>query len=278
VSDIRRIDAHVHLWQIDRADYFWMSPDLPILYRDFGVAELRPLLEQAGIDQVVLIQAAPTVAETEFLLRIAASSPLVAGVVGWVDLELKNVGDVLERLCRHDRFKGVRPMIQDIADPDWMLSASVSRGLDAIVQAGLVFEFLVRPVHLPGVREVLKRHPALHAVIDHGAKPAIASGAFNDWASEMAALARDTDVHCKLSGLVTEAGEQWKPGMIEPYVDHLLQHFGPRRLIFGSDWPVLNLASDYATWHRIAQEQLAGLTDAERDRVLGLNAADFYRL
>ena len=274
----RRIDAHVHFWALARADYDWMTPDLTTLYRDFGPQDLAPDLAAAGMGEVVLVQAAATVAETEFLLDIAEHTDFVSGVVGWVDMESSDAGSVLARLTQDRYFKGVRPMIQDISDTGWIARDSLRPALELIEKQQLCFDCLVKPQHLGYLHEMLVRHPGLRAVIDHGAKPQIGAGGIDGWAADMARIAAETSAYCKLSGLVTEASDHWSTEMLRPYTDHLLSVFGPRRLMFGSDWPVLTLAASYDEWFAAADSLLAGLSRSERDGVLGENAARFYRL
>ena len=172
----RRVDAHQHFWRLDRADYGWLTPAQAPIYRDFEPADLAPLLARAGIDATVLVQAAPTVAETRFLLELAAATPAVAGVVGWAPLAAPNAPDVVAELARAPHLKGLRPMIHDIPDVDWMLGPALAPGLRAIAASDLVFDALVRPPHLPNLRRLLDRHPDLRVVIDHGAKPEIGEG------------------------------------------------------------------------------------------------------
>jgi L-fuconolactonase len=273
-----RIDAHVHLWEIARGDYDWMSPSLGALYRDFGPGDLEPLLRAARVDQAMLVQAAATVAETRFLLELAHRSPHIAGVVGWVDFESAEVHRTLETFLEDDKFKGVRPMIQFLPEPRWMLEARVRPAWEAVVALDVAVDFLVAPVHLDPLYELLSENPAVRGVIDHGAKPDIAGGEFTRWSAAITRIARATTVACKLSGLVTEAGSGWNIETLRPYVDVLLSEFGPGRLMFGSDWPVLTLASDYARWHETASTLLNELSDAERAAVFGGTAARFYRL
>lgn len=255
-----------------------MSPEQPALCRDFELSDLKPVLQQVGINQVILVQAAQTVEETEFLLDCAEGDPAVGGVVGWTDLESKNVSAALSRLNARRKLIAIRPMIQDIEDPDWVLSAAVDRGLTAVEESGLAFEFLVRPDHLDRVQTVMDRHPNLRAVIDHAAKPAAGDNGFDHWASHMASLARDTRIFCKLSGLTTEASVPWSSGVLDPYLDHLLDHFGPHRLMFGSDWPVLTQCASYADWYRYVQDWLASRSKTSMDWVFGENASRFYKL
>ena len=278
VTGSRRVDAHQHFWRLARADYGWLTPALAPIYRDFEPADLQPLLARTGIDATVLVQAAPTVAETRFLLELAAATPVVAGVVGWAPLDALNAPDVVADLAREPYLKGLRPMIHDIPDVDWMLAPKLTPGLRAIEAADLTFEALVRPPHLPNLRRLLERHPDLRVVIDHGAKPEIGRGGREPWATHMTGLARDTRAWVKLSGLVTEDGPGWSVERLRPYVDHLLDRFGPERLIFGSDWPVVTLRASYAEWVAAAEALLAGLERDARDRVLGLNATTCYRL
>ena len=274
----RRIDAHQHFWRLDRGDYGWLSPALAPIYRDFEPADLAPKLARAGIDHTVLVQAAPTVAETRFLLELAARTPFVAGVVGWAPLDAPDATDVVADLAGDARLRGLRPMLHDIADVDWMLRPALTSGLRALAALGLTFDALVRPPHLTNLRRLLDRHPDLRVVIDHAAKPEIAAGRHRPWAEDMARLARDTRAWVKLSGLVTEDGSEWSVERLRPYVDHLLEHFGPERMIFGSDWPVVTLRAGYGEWLAAVEALLGGLERAARDLVLGENAITCYRL
>ena len=271
-----RVDAHHHVWRIARGDYGWLTPDLPIC-RDYGLDELRPLL--GDITATVLVQAAPTEAETEFLLQTARESEgLVRAVVGWVDLSAPDAPSRIEAAAGTDLLKGVRPMLQDIAETDWILRGAVQPALEAMRQAGLRFDALVQPRHLPALLTLAERHPELSIVIDHGAKPDIAGGAWQPWADDIVRIARETPAFCKLSGLVTEAGAGWTVETLRRYVDHLLDCFGPSRTMWGSDWPVGNLAGGYRRWRDAALSLLSGLAPADRDAVLGTTAAAFYGL
>jgi predicted TIM-barrel fold metal-dependent hydrolase len=272
-----RIDAHQHFWRLARGDYGWLTPKLTPIYRDFGIDDLRPHLAPAGIAGTVLVQAAPTEAETEFLLALAADSAgVVKAVVGWVDFEAEDALQRLGRLARNPLLRGVRPMMQDIADTDWMLNARLDPVFRALIDLELRFDALVQPRHLGNLRTLLERYPTLKLVIDHGAKPRIAASEREPWASEMSVLARETAAWCKLSGLVTEASATWRVSDLRPYVDHLLESFGPERLIWGSDWPVVGLAGGYERWWDATTELLRPLNPESRERVLGGNALRFY--
>jgi L-fuconolactonase len=272
-----RIDAHQHFWRLSRGDYGWLTPELAPIYRDFAVDDLKPHLAAAGIGGTVLVQAAPTETETEFLLEIAASSGgLVRGVVGWVDFEVPDAPRRIERLGRNSLLRGVRPMMQDIADTDWMLKVALEPAFRAVIDLGLCFDALVQPRHLVNLRRLIDRYPGLRLVIDHAAKPRIAADQREPWAAEMRALARETDAWCKLSGLVTEAGAVWGVSRLRAYADHLLDCFGSERLLWGSDCPVVNLAGGYDRWWSATSALLRPMDQASRERVLGANAARFY--
>ncbi|WP_420583730.1 amidohydrolase family protein [Ruegeria sp.] len=273
-----KIDAHHHFWALARGDYGWLTPDLAPIYRDFTPDDMAPLLEAAGIGGTVLVQAAPTVAETEYMLSLADQTPFVKGVVGWVDFEAADASRQIGALAAHPALVGLRPMIQDIADPNWMLGTTLTPAFDALQQHGLTFDALTLPHHLGALQQLLTLHPQMRVVIDHGSKPLIHAGEIAGWADDMAALARDTGAWCKLSGLVTEAAQDWTIADLRPYVDHLLETFGPWRLIWGSDWPVCTLASSYQRWLDTTDTLLSALSDAERNAVLGGNAARAYNL
>ncbi|MEX0320459.1 MAG: amidohydrolase [Ruegeria sp.] len=273
-----RLDAHQHFWTLARGDYGWLTADLEVLYRDYGPEDLTPMLKAAGIEGTVLVQAAPTVAETEFMLGLTDRNSFIKGVVGWVDFESPGAPDEIGRLAQHPALVGLRPMIQDIADPDWMLRGDLAPAFAALIGQNLTFDALVLPHHLSNLRRLLERYPQMRVVIDHGAKPRIADGDFRDWATDMAALDRDTSALCKLSGLVTEAAVGWTVDDLKPYVAHLLDTFGAERLIWGSDWPVCTLASSYERWLEATDILLADLDRAAQSAILGGNATRAYRL
>lgn len=273
-----RIDAHQHFWDPARGDYGWLTPAMGSIYRPFAPADLAPVLTRHRIDGTILVQAAPTVAETEYLLGLAATAPFVKGVVGWVDFENKADLGVMERLAANPKLKGFRPMIQDIADDGWMLRPALRWAFDALSERDLAFDALIKPRHLKNLLHLAQRHPRLRIVIDHGAKPSIKDRDFDGWSRDMAAVAASTDVMCKLSGLVTEAGPDWSASDLKPYVEHLLDVFGPRRLMFGSDWPVSLLAASYDRWLETAEALTASLDASARAEIFGGSAARFYRL
>jgi L-fuconolactonase len=270
------IDSHQHFWRIGRGDYGWLGPDLAPLYRDFEPKDLHPLLDRHGIARSILVQAAPTVAETEFMLETAAATSFVAGVVGWVEFTAPNAPEIMTRLSADPLIVGFRPMVQDIPDDDWLVRPDLSAAFRAMIDRGLVFDALVLPRHLSRLLVVADRYPELTIVIDHGAKPAIRDGNLDPWRADMAAAAARPNIVCKLSGLVTEARQDWSVDHLRPYVGHLLEVFGPERLLWGSDWPVVNLAGGYDLWRDATQQLIASLSQPERQAVLGGTAARVY--
>lgn len=276
-----RVDAHHHVWRLDRGDYGWLRPTriLAPICRDFGLDELRPALAAAGIGATVLVQAAPTVAETRFLLDVAsASQGLVRGVVGWVDLAAGDATAILAELASNPLLKGIRPMLQDLDDPSWILRPQVQPALSAMVALGLRFDALIKPRELRPMLSMLERHPELAVAIDHCAKPDIAAGAWQTWADDLAAIASNSTASCKLSGLVTEAGDSWTVASIGRYFDHVLECFGSERVLWGSDWPVVTLAASYDAWSAATDTLLGVLPEKDRDAIRGGNAQRFYAL
>jgi L-fuconolactonase len=277
---MKTVDAHQHFWALSRGDYDWLTPALAPLYRDFGPADFAPFARAAGVTHSVVVQAAPTVAETRYLIEIARKHPFIAGVVGWVPLDDPDAPSIIAELAREPKFKGVRPMLQDLPDDDWIGRPTLSRAIDALIEHRLIFDALVFARHLPYLLEFAQRYPSLTIVIDHGGKPPIADAKskWQPWADRIAALARLPQVYCKLSGLATEAGPGWTGERLAPYVEHLITHFGANRLMWGSDWPVLELNGDYAAWHGCAQRLTAKLPAHERAAIFGGTASACYRL
>ena len=274
-----RVYGHQHFWSIQRGDYGWLTPSLALLYRDFMPPDLKPHLNRAGIDRTVLVQAAPSIDETRFLLDIAKNDPIVAGVVGWINMDVPSEAlKALDEFVKHPKFVGVRPMIQDIEDPSWIAKPELGIVLDALIENGKCFDALVQSVHLPWLLNCLTRHPELRVVIDHGAKPNIAGGEWQPWADNIAAIAENTNAYCKLSGLITETHESQSFDDIDRYFSHLLKSFGPERLMWGSDWPILNLSSDYESWHKKTTELINQLSEHDQVKIFGDNAIKFYKL
>lgn len=267
----------MHVWQLARGDYGWLTPDLSAIYRDFMIEDVRACWAQAGIDYAILVQAAPTLEETRYLLSVAESEPQVKGVVGWVDMLAPDAISHLERLASNQLLRGIRPMLQDIPDDGWMLKAELTPIYRALVELGLCFDALVLPRHLTNLSRLIDRHPDLKIVIDHGAKPPIGER-LDLWHEDLARLANIPHVHCKFSGLVTECREKTSAKALEPVTQTLLALFGPERLMFGSDWPVCTLRSTYVQWWQWAQELTAHLPASQRNALFGGTAQRFYGL
>ncbi|SIN76816.1 amidohydrolase family protein [Vannielia litorea] len=273
-----RIDAHQHFWTLSRGDYPWPNESVAPIFRDFGPDDLAPLLAAAGIDRTILVQATDTVEETGFLLDLAAGADFVAGVVGWVDLTAPDAMATIDRLRADPALKGLRPMLQNIGATDWILQDAAAPALAHMEATGLRFDALIQPRHLPVIDTLAGRYPGLPIVIDHIAKPVMGGGAAPDaaWLEGIGRLAARANVWCKLSGMVTEAGPEWTDADLAPFAAHVLDAFGAGRVMFGSDWPVLTLASDYATWAQTADRLIAELPAPEQAEVRGGTAARFY--
>lgn len=273
------IDAHQHFWHPRRGDYHWMPMDNPILARPYAPADLAPQLAAAGVKRTILVQAAATVEETEYMLGIADATDFVAGVVGWIDFERSEHIAHLERLAEHPKFLGVRPMIQDIPDVDWMLRDDVQWAYQAISRLGLTFDALGFPQHLDNFLTVFTRYPDMRVVVDHCMKPQIREGSEEHrkmWAAGMSRIAAETGAYCKLSGIVTESNEDWSVEALRPYTDHVLDVFGSDRVMWGSDWPVCRLRCEYGDWREAAEALTSSLSESERARVFGGTASEFY--
>ena len=278
-----KIDAHQHFWQPARGDYDWMPKDNATLNRVYAPSDLAPHLARHAIDGTVLVQAAASVEETEYMLGLADATPWVLGVVGWVNFENPDHRAHLERLAAHPKFCGVRPMIQDIPDVNWMLRDDVQWAYQALIDLDLTFDALGFPQHIANFLTLVQRYPEMRVVYDHCLKPQIRDqqagrDAFADWAAGMTALAEQTAGCVKFSALVTEADDGWSAQDIRPFARHILDAFGAERVMWGSDWPVCRLQAEYVDWHDMAQDFTAHLSDAERAMIFGGTAARFYGL
>ena len=281
---MQRIDAHQHFWRPARGDYSWLRADVPLLaplLRNFLPDDLQPMLAAHNVTQTVLIQAAASEAETDFLLDLAASNAFIGGVVGWVDVSRVQSVATLERWASNPKFKGVRPMLQDLPEADWIARAPHPDVLRALIRLGLRFDALVQPWHLQALLQFLRAWPELPVVIDHAAKPQLVRGWQADWAPQwrrgMADIAAHPQVMCKLSGLLTEA-PTGAPQTLRPVWDQVLQWFGPARLMWGSDWPVLTLAGDYAAWVALSESFIGQLSLHDQGLIWSGNAHRFYGL
>lgn len=276
------IDAHQHFWDPGAADYPWMVGEFEPLRSLHSPAELAPLLESAGVTATVAVQARQELDETRFLLETAAQTRWIAGVVGWVDLTDAALAETLAEIMEGpvgDRLVGVRHLVHDEADPEWLLRDDVSRGLGAVAEAGLAYDLLVRTRELPAANQVARRLPGLRFVVDHLAKPPVSAGTLEPWATLIGEIARLPNVVCKVSGLVTEADwASWKPTDLRPYIGRIVDIFGTKRLMFGSDWPVCTLAADYRQVLEVTIDILDDLVGDDLDWILARCSAETYRL
>ena len=274
------IDSHQHFWHIARGDYSWMDDSVSPIRRDFLPEDLTQIAATSGVTGTIVVQAAPTLAETLFLLGLAAKSPLILGVVGWVDLEAEDAETTLRELSQNRWFKGIRPMLQDIEDTNWILKPEVMKNLERAADLGLRLDALVTPRHLGAIAQIAEGIPTLPIVIDHCAKPVIQGGkdAGDAWQVGVKHLGELSNVFCKLSGLANEYGVGWSVQTLQPIFDHVYQCFGPEKMMWGSDWPVLNLAGDYANWVTVAQNLAADLTQDQQSQLFARTALKFYGL
>ena len=249
------IDSHQHFWQTSRNDCEWPTPDLKAIYQNFMPEDYLLWSETLGISGSVLVQSQACDSDTDFIIDIARNNSFVRAVVGWVDLTSSTALERLDSLANETCFRGIRPMLQNIQNTQWILKDDVAVALKKLELLGLSFDALVQPRHLPALCELAKKFPGLPIVIDHCAKPDIRKSSIHRWASHIEKLAECSNVYCKLSGLLTEANpEQWnKPEFFAPYVQHLINCFGVSRLMWGSDWPVVNLAVNAETWYKQAE-------------------------
>ena len=272
-----RLDAHQHFWRYDRAQYPWIGANMRVLARDWLPSDLAGELGKARMDGCIAVQARASSAENELLLGFARENAFVRGVVGWVDLCAEDVADVLAPLAQDPLFVGVRHLVQDEPDDQFVLRADFQRGLAALAGLDLAYDLLTHPRHLPAAIALVERFPEQRFVVDHLSKPDVKRGTLDPWRAELRMLAESPHVACKLSGLVTEADWQaWQPADCRPYLDHAYEVFGEDRVMFGSDWPVCLLAADYARVHALVDDWSAALPERARKKLFGENAARFY--
>jgi L-fuconolactonase len=273
-----RIDAHQHFWRLAARQGAWPPPDLAAIHRDFEPGDLAPLLAAHGIAGTVAVQSLPEEADTHYLLDLADRHDVIRAVVGWTDLKAPDAAERIARLASHPKLRGLRPMLQDLEDDAWIADPAVDAGARAMAEHGLAFDALVLPRQLAPLLDFARRHPQLAIVIDHLAKPAMGGAPPAQWHADLARLAGLPNVHCKLSGMVTEIGVDWTVERLRPYVRTILDLFGPERILWGSDWPVLDLAASYRAWVGASEALLAHVPAAQREAIFGLNARKFYKL
>ena len=275
------IDAHQHFWDPSRGDYHWMPKDNPILNRKYEVKELSQVSESIDLHKTILVQAAATNEETNYMMAIAENSDLVSGVVGWVNFEDPNQLEQLKTFSKNPKFVGVRPMIQDIPDKNWVLNKDFDIFFKTIIDLDLSFDALGFPIHLENFYIIASKYPSLRFVIDHLMKPKICNNdpkEFNNWKNIMSKLSNLDNVYCKLSGMVTEACENWTENDLKPYINEILKIFTDKKILWGSDWPVCNLRTDYIGWLNTAQNLTNNLSLDQKQNIFYENAIKFYKL
>jgi L-fuconolactonase len=274
---LERIDAHHHVWRYTKKEYAWIAEGMNVLARDFLPEDLRRELSVSGIHGSIAVQARQTLEETSWLLRLADDFDFIRGVVGWAPLASPEFPAVIERLQESEKLKGLRHVIQDEPDENFMHRPDFNAGVALLKQFGLVYDILIFVRHLPAAISFVDRHPAQVFVLDHLAKPRIRDRELEPWRTNIRELARRENVYCKVSGMVTEANwKTWSPADLQPYFDVVLQAFGPKRLMAGSDWPVCLLATTYQTWFSTVEEFIRPLSFAERELILGGVASEVY--
>lgn len=276
-----RIDSHQHYWRIERGDYGWITPEIPVLYRDFLPEDMAPHLIKHELDGTIAVQAAPTLEETEYLFTLADQpDSRILGVVGWLDLADPEHKTHFERFKRHPKFKGFRIMIQEMPDSSRILAPDFVEALKGYAEADVPVDLLLVSRQLTHTVHLLEQTPGLRGVIDHIAKPDVKNGEIDAWLQSMTQIAKHPNIYCKLSGMVTEGDHaNWKREDFAPYIRHVLELFGPDRVMFGSDWPVCLLAAEYDEVMSVLLESLPdSWGEAERAKLFGLNAKEFYKL
>lgn len=274
-----KIDAHHHFWRYDVEEYPWISEDMSVLKRDFLPDDLRSEIESAGIDGVVSVHARQSLEEMRWLLRLAEKHDFIRGVVGWAPLTNECLGELLEEFAHSNKLKGFRHVLHDEENDSYVLRDDFNRGIKALTAAGHCYDILIFERHLPQAIRLVDRHPNQVFILDHLAKPRACDHVFSPWRENMRELAKRENVYCKLSGLATEADwKNWTDEELRVYMEITLETFGPRRVMFGSDWPVCLLAITYRRWHELVSLFIESFSPSERDRIMGGTAVEAYKL
>jgi len=273
-----RIDAHQHFWELSRGDYNWLTPDYDVLYKDFKPNELVEELNKHDIDKTILVQAADSIEETYYMFDLMKENDFISGVVGWLDFESDDFKEQLNRMMEVEGFVGVRPMIQDIEDDEWVLRKKVIKNIKVLHELEIPLDILIYPKHLSVIKKLLTIIPDLKCVIDHLAKPQIKDRQFDSWSEKMDIIAGYPNVYCKISGVITEADHtSWTVEECQRYIKHCVEIFGENRIMFGSDWPVCLQAGSYSDVYETANSVIENmLCEKGLNKFYGANAIKFY--
>lgn len=273
------IDSHQHFWKYEPTKHSWIDDEMSVIRRDFLPSDLKKVYEENNIAGCVAVQADQTLAETDFLLELANENDFIKGVVGWVDLRAAAVDTVLAAYHGQKKLKGWRHVVQGEADHNFLMRKDFLRGISFLEKYDYVYDILIFPHQLGATLEFVKQFPHLRFVIDHIAKPYIRDGFFEGWAVLMKEIAKHENVHCKISGMITEADyNSWTPQQITPYMDWVLKIFGPERIMYGSDWPVCLVAGNYSEVKKLVTDFISTLSTSEKNSIMGENAINFYNL
>ena len=273
------IDTHHHFWKYSAKEYDWINDDMKVIRKDFLPADLLKEIKAAGVDGAVSVQARQSVEESDWLLEMAEKNDFLKGVVGWVDLRNKGVDKDLERLAKHKKFKGVRHVVQGEPDINFILGAAFNEGIKKLLKYDLRYDILIFEKQLKPSIAFVDKHPKQVFILDHIAKPRIKERILSPWREDMLELAKRPNVYCKISGMLTEADwKKWSAADLAPYFDTTLQAFGAKRLMLGSDWPVMLVAGKYKQWVDMVKEVVSRYSAAEQERILYKNAVEAYKL
>ncbi|WP_111307913.1 amidohydrolase family protein [Confluentibacter sediminis] len=273
------IDSHQHFWHYEPIKHAWIDDDMAVIRKDFMPSDLERVYKEHGIDGCVAVQADQTLAETDFLLKLASENSFIKGVVGWVDLRSNTIEPILESYNQHEKLKGFRHVVQGEADHNFLIRPNFLIGISLLQRFDFTYDILIFPHQLGAVLEFVKQFPNQRFVIDHIAKPYIKDGFYDGWAVLMKEVAKHENVSCKISGMVTEADYKlWTPEQIHPYMELVLEAFGSKRLMFGSDWPVCLVAGNYSKVKNLVTHFISDLSSNEQNDIMGINAINFYNL
>jgi len=273
------IDSHQHFWNYEPVKHEWIDDDMAVIRRDFSPSDLKKVYQENGIDGCVAVQADQTLAETDFLVQLSNENDFIKGIVGWADLRSESINEVLSGYAENKKVKGFRHVVQGEPDHNFLLRPNFLNGISALEEFNYTYDILIFPHQLGATLEFVKKFPNQKFVIDHIAKPYIKDGFYEGWAALMKEVAAYENVSCKISGMITEADYQtWTPQQIEPYMNLVLEAFGTNRLLYGSDWPVCLVAGNYKKVKELTTNFIAKLSSTEQEKIMGLNAIEFYNL